>query len=70
MSIRPEDPLAYTNFGELISIFDQNWSDFCDTLRSQQLESHNLILVQGTAVSDHLPNLVELRKDGPHRLLS
>ena len=31
MSIRSEDPLAYTNVGELISIFDQNWSDFSDT---------------------------------------
>jgi energy-converting hydrogenase A subunit M len=36
MSIRSEDPLAYTNFGELISVFDQNWSDFSDTLRSQK----------------------------------
>jgi len=36
MSIRSEDPLAYTNFGELIGIFDQNWSDFADTLRSQK----------------------------------
>jgi energy-converting hydrogenase A subunit M len=36
MSIRSEDPLAYTNFGELISIFDQNWVDFSDTLRSQK----------------------------------
>jgi len=34
MSIRSEDPLAYTNFGELISIFDANWDDFDDTLRS------------------------------------
>lgn len=36
MSFRSEDPLAYTNFGELISIFDQNWADFSDTLRSQK----------------------------------
>lgn len=36
MSIRSDDPLAYTNFGELISIFDQNWADFSDTLRSQK----------------------------------
>ena len=36
MSIRSEDPLAYTNFGELIGIFDQNWSEFSDTLRSQK----------------------------------
>lgn len=34
MSIRSEDPLSYTNFGELIDIFNANWSDFSDTLRS------------------------------------
>jgi hypothetical protein len=34
MSIRSEDPLSYTNFGELISIFEANWGDFDDTLRS------------------------------------
>jgi Swt1-like HEPN len=34
MSIRSEDPLSYTNFGELISIFEANWDDFDDTLRS------------------------------------
>lgn len=34
MSIRSEDPLDYTNFGELIDIFNANWSDFSDTLRS------------------------------------
>jgi energy-converting hydrogenase A subunit M len=36
MSIRSDDPLTYTNFGELIAIFDANWSDFSDTLRSQK----------------------------------
>jgi hypothetical protein len=36
MSIRSEDPLSYTNFGELISIFDANWADFDDTLRSSK----------------------------------
>jgi len=36
MSIRSEDPLSYTNFGELISIFDANWADFSDTLRSKK----------------------------------
>ena len=34
MSIRSEDPLSYTNFGELIVIFDATWDDFSDTLRS------------------------------------
>jgi hypothetical protein len=36
MSIRSDDPLTYTNFGELIGIFDANWADFSDTLRSQK----------------------------------
>jgi hypothetical protein len=36
MSIRSEDPLAYTNFGELIPIFTSNWADFSDTLRSEK----------------------------------
>ena len=36
MSIRFEDPLTYTNFGELIGIFDSIGADFSDTLRSQK----------------------------------
>lgn len=36
MSIRSDDPLSYTNFGELIAVFDANWADFSDTLRSQK----------------------------------
>jgi len=36
MSIRSEDPLAYANFGELIDIFNSNWEDFKDILRSQK----------------------------------
>ncbi len=36
MSIRSEDPLAYTNFGELIDIFIFNWVDFSDILRSKK----------------------------------
>lgn len=34
MSIRSEDPLDYTNFGELISIFEANYKDFTDLFRS------------------------------------
>ena len=34
MSIRSENPLDYTNFGELISIFESNWQDFEDLFRS------------------------------------
>lgn len=36
MSTRSEDPLDYTNFGELIDIFSTNWQDFSNILRSQK----------------------------------
>jgi len=36
MSIRSEDPLDYTNFGELIDIFNYKWNDFSDILRSKK----------------------------------
>ncbi len=36
MSIRSEDNLAYTNFGELIDIFNSNWNDFAEILRSRK----------------------------------
>lgn len=36
MSIRSDDPLTYTNFGELIDIFASNWTDFSDILRSEK----------------------------------
>jgi hypothetical protein len=36
MSIRSDDPLAYTNFGELIDIFNANWDEFSQFLRSRR----------------------------------
>lgn len=42
MAIRSEDPLTYTNFGELISILDANWGDFSDTIRSQKAMQQTL----------------------------
>jgi hypothetical protein len=36
MSIRSEENLAYTNFGELIDIFCSNWNDFAEILRSRK----------------------------------
>ena len=36
MSIRSDDPLDYTNFGELIDIFNANWNDFSGIIRSQK----------------------------------
>jgi hypothetical protein len=48
LSIRSEDPLSYTNFGELIVIMEANWDCFSDTIRSrkamqQTLSQFNLI---------------------------
>jgi hypothetical protein len=36
MTIRSEDNLSYANFGELIDIFNHNWNDFSDILRSRK----------------------------------
>ena len=36
MSIRSEDKIAYTSFGELIDIFNANWNDFTEILRSRK----------------------------------
>lgn len=36
MCIRSEDNLAYTTFGELIDIFNANWNDFAELLRSRK----------------------------------
>jgi len=48
LSIRSEDPLSYTNFGELIVIMEANWDCFSDIIRSrkamqQTLSQFNLI---------------------------
>lgn len=61
MSIRSEDPLAYTNFGELISIFDANWKDFSDTLRSQK--AMQLILAQFNKIRNTVAHSCELNDD-------
>jgi len=61
MSIRSEDPLAYTNFGELISIFDANWKDFSDTLRSQK--AMQLILAQFNRIRNTVAHSCELNDD-------
>lgn len=36
VSIRSDDNLSYANFGELIDIFNHNWNDFADILRSRK----------------------------------
>jgi energy-converting hydrogenase A subunit M len=61
MSIRSEDPLAYTNFGELITIFDANWVDFSDTLRSQKAMQQ--ILSQFNKIRNVVAHSCELNDD-------
>ena len=36
ISLRSDDPLSYTNFGELITIFEANWNDFSAMIRSKK----------------------------------
>ncbi len=35
MSYRSDDPLDYVTFGQLIDIFNANWADFTDVIRSK-----------------------------------
>lgn len=44
-AIRSEEPIYYTNFGDLIKIIESNWSDFSDTLRSQKSAVAALLLL-------------------------
>jgi hypothetical protein len=61
MSIRSEDPLAYTNFGELIPIFSSNWVDFSDTLRSEKAMYQ--ILSQFNKIRNTVAHSCELNDD-------
>ena len=61
MSIRSEDPLAYTNFGELISIFEANWEDFAEILRSQK--SIRDVLSQFNKIRNIIAHSCELNED-------
>ena len=61
MSIRSDDPLTYSNFGELIDILNANWADFSDTLRSQKAAQQ--ILSQFNLVRNVIAHSVELNDD-------
>lgn len=61
MSIRSDDPLSYTNFGELIDIFNKNWNDFSDTLRSQK--SMQAVLGQFNQLRNVIAHSCELNDD-------
>lgn len=61
VSIRSEDPLAYTNFGELIDIFNSNWSDFSSILRSQK--SVQKVLSEFNNIRNIIAHSCELNDD-------
>jgi hypothetical protein len=61
MSIRSDDPLTYSNFGELIDILNANWVDFADTLRSQKAAQQ--ILAHFNLVRNVIAHSVELNDD-------
>ena len=61
MSIRSEDPLDYTNFGELIDIFNANWADFSDTIRS--LKATQTILSQFNKIRNVVAHSCALNED-------
>jgi len=61
MSLRSEDPLSYTNFGELIGIFEANWNVFDDTLRS--VKAMRAILSQFNKVRNLVAHSCALNED-------
>ena len=61
MSIRSDDSLSYLNFGELITIFDSNWKDFKDLLRSQR--SVQDVLSQFNKIRNVIAHSCELHED-------
>ena len=66
MSIRSEEPLSYTNFGELIDIVNANWSDFSDTIRSQRAMQQ--VLIQFNSIRNVIAHSNELSEDEIIRL--
>ena len=61
MSIRSDDPLSYTNFGELIDILNKNWADFSDSIRSQKAMQQ--ILGQFNLIRNTIAHSCELNED-------
>ncbi len=66
MSIRADDPLCYTNFGELIDILNANWSDFSDTIRSQRAMQQ--VLTQFNLIRNVIAHSNDLSEDEISRL--
>ncbi len=66
MAIRSDEPIAYTNFGELIDIITYNWDDFSDTIRSKKaMES---VISQFGKIRNVIAHSCELEEDDIIRL--
>lgn len=61
MAIRSEDPIYYTNFGELIDILNATWAEFSDTIRSQKAMQQ--ILSQFNKIRNIIAHSAELSED-------
>lgn len=66
MAIRSDEPIFYTNFGELIDIINFNWDDFSDTIRSKKaMES---VISQFSRIRNVIAHSCELEEDDILRL--
>lgn len=61
LSSRTENPIIYVNFGDLIKIFDANWDDFSDTIKSRKAMRE--ILYQFNRLRDVIAHSSELNED-------
>lgn len=66
MAIRSDDPLYYTNFGELIDIINANWDDFSDTIRSKK--AMQSVISQFGKIRNVIAHSCELEEDDIFRL--
>lgn len=66
ISIRSDDHLTYTNFGELILIFEANWDDFSAIIRSKKAMKQ--ILSQFNMLRNVIAHSCELNDDEITRL--
>lgn len=61
LSSRTENPIVYVNFADLIKIFDTNWEDFSDTIRSKKAMED--LLYQFNRLRDVIAHSSELSED-------
>ena len=60
-NVRSEEPITYTNFGELINIIESNWDDFADTIRSRKVMQQTLSQLNG--LRNIIAHSCELKED-------